>query len=214
MRSVNPPEPDRMGGSSFEGFGDEFTPYEIHLIFEGTMVSCRVWPTMSVMQLIMEGGRIFGIDPDEIVLVLFTAVPASLHRDGFLSGPPRVGQGSRVMVFNVRAPGPFAHVSPHDSSTRGYHATSPAPPEVPISVLNSKLWSTFKLPKFDGVGRSWKLLEKSFQRFLGLHQLDYVLEENFPELLWTNPGAKAANKLVFFLIEDVAAAGTLGSTSP
>ncbi len=95
MRSVNPPEPGRIGGSSFEDFGDEFTPYEIHLIFEGTIVSCRVWPTMSVMQLIMEAGRIFGIDPDEIVLVLFTDVPASLHRDGFLSGPPRVGQGSR-----------------------------------------------------------------------------------------------------------------------
>jgi hypothetical protein len=53
--------------------------------------------------------------------------------------------------------------------------------------------STFKLPKFDDVGCSWKLWEKSFQRFLGLHQLDYILEENFPELLWTIPGAKAAN---------------------
>ncbi len=116
-----------------------------------------------------------------------------------------------MMVFNVRAPGPFARVSPHDSSTRGYHATSPALPEVPISILNSKLLSTFKLPKFDGVGRSWKLWEKSFQRFLGLHQLDYVLEENFPELLWVNPGAKAANKMVFFLIEYAVAAGTLGS---
>jgi hypothetical protein len=211
MRSVNPPEPDRMGGSSSAGFGDEFAPYEIHLIFEGTMVSFRAWPTMSVMQLIMEAGRIFGIDSDEIVLVLFTAVSVSLHRDGFLFGPPRVGQGSRVMVFNVRAPGPFAHVSPHESSTRGYHAASPALPEAPISALNSKLLSTFKLPKFDGVGRSWKLWEKSFQRFLGLHQLDYVLEENFLELLWTNPGAKAANKLVFFLIEDAVAAGTLAS---
>jgi hypothetical protein len=49
MRSMNPPEPDRMGASSFEGFGDQFSSYEIHLIFEGTMVSCRVWPTMSVV---------------------------------------------------------------------------------------------------------------------------------------------------------------------
>ncbi len=80
-----------------------------------------------------------------------------------------------------------------------------------IPALSSKLLSTFKLPKFDGVAQSWKLWEKSFQRFLGLHQLDYVLEEDFPEVLWVTPGAKAANKMVFFLIEDAVAAGTLAS---
>jgi hypothetical protein len=205
---MNPPEPDRTSASPF---GNQVSFYEIHLIFEGTMVSCRVWATMSVLQLIVEAGRIFGIDSDDIILVLFTAVPVSLHRDSFLSGPPRVDQGSRVMVFNVRAPSTFARVSPHDPPTHGYPGPLPVLPEVPISLLNSKLLSTFKLPKFDGVGRSWKLWEKSFQRFLGLHQLDYVLEENFPELLWVNPGAKAANKMVFFLIEDAVAAGTLAS---
>ncbi len=63
-----------------------------------------------------------------------------------------------------------------------------------IPALSSELLSTFKLPKFDGVARSWKLREKSFQRVLGLHQLDYVLEADFPEMLWVVPGAKVAKK--------------------
>jgi hypothetical protein len=70
--------------------------------------------------------------------------------------------------------------------------------DVAAPALNSKLLASFKLPKFDGVARSWKAWEKSFQRFLGLHQLDYVLEEDFLEQLWVTPGAKAANKMVFF----------------
>ncbi len=67
------------------------------------------------------------------------------------------------------------------------------------------------MPKFDGVAKSWKVWEKSFQRFLGFHQLDYVLEEDFPSILWETPGARAANKMVFFLIEDAVATGTLAS---
>jgi hypothetical protein len=41
--------------------------------------------------------------------------------------------------------------------------------------------------------------------------LDHVLEEDFPSVLWLTPGAKAANKMVFFLIEDAFATGTLAS---
>jgi hypothetical protein len=37
------------------------------------------------------------------------------------------------------------------------------------------------------------------------------LEKDFPSLLWVSPGAKAANKMVFFLVEDAVAAGTLAS---
>jgi hypothetical protein len=37
------------------------------------------------------------------------------------------------------------------------------------------------------------------------------LEEDFLESLWVVPGAKAANKMVFFLIEDAVATGTLAS---
>ncbi len=180
--------------------------FEVSLIFEGTAVSGRAWETMSVMQLLFEAGQIFGLDPNDILLVLFSAIPASLRRDGYLFGPPRVGPGSRVMVFH--APGS----SPREQH-QGAHGTGlrAPPPEVSVPLLNSKLLSTFKLPKFDGVARYWKVWEKSFQRFLGLHQLDFVLEEDFPELLWITPRAKAANKMVFFLIEDAVATGTLAS---
>ena len=107
------------------------------------------------------------------------------------------------------------YVTPsHWLQRQGGHRPEPreAPPDMtPIPQLNSKLLASFKLPKFDGVARSWKLWEKSFQRFLGLHQLDHVLEEDFLDMLWDTPGAKAANKMVFFLIEDAVAAGTLAS---
>jgi hypothetical protein len=77
--------------------------------------------------------------------------------------------------------------------------------------VSTKLLATFKLPKFDGAARSWKAWEKSFQRFLGIHQLDHVLEEDFLDTLWSAPGAKAANKMVYFLVEDAVATGTLAS---
>ncbi len=78
-------------------------------------------------------------------------------------------------------------------------------------ILSTKLLATFKLPKFDGVARSWKLWKKSFLRFFGIHQLDHVLEEHFLDTLWTTPGATAANKTVYFLVEDAVATGTLAS---
>jgi hypothetical protein len=58
---------------------------------------------------------------------------------------------------------------------------------------------SFKLPKFDGAARSWKTWDKAFTRFLGIHQLDHVLEEDFLTTLWTAPGAKAANKMLCIL---------------
>ena len=38
-----------------------------------------------------------------------------------------------------------------------------------------------------------------------------MLEEDFLESLWITPGAKAANKIVFFLIEDAVGTGTLAA---
>jgi hypothetical protein len=199
------PEPVR-GGPSAERAQEPI--FEVNLIFEGTSVSCRAWSSMSVMQLIVEAGHIFGLDPNDIILVLFAAIPASLRRDGYLFGPPRVNPGSRVMVFNVPGPSPRGYPGPLPPDTLVH---SPRHFDASVPALSSKLLSTFKLPKFDGVARSWKLWEKSFQRFLGLHQLDYVLEEDFPELVWVTPGAKTANKMVFFLIEDAVSTGTLAS---
>jgi hypothetical protein len=77
--------------------------------------------------------------------------------------------------------------------------------------MSSKLLSSFKLPKFDGVSKNWKTWDRAFQRFLGLHQLDHVLEDNFLATIWTVPGAKEANKFVYFLLEDVVSVGSLAS---
>ncbi len=73
--------------------------YVIHLIFEGAVVACRVRSSMLIAQLAVEAGQIFGLDPEHVILMLFSAAPTSLPKDGCLSGPPVVGPGSRVMVF-------------------------------------------------------------------------------------------------------------------
>lgn len=86
---------------------------------------------------------------------------------------------------------------------------SALPPVSPF--ISSKLLSSFKLPKFDGVSKNWKTWDRSFQRFLGLHQLDHVLEDGFLATIWDVPGAKEANKFVYFLLEDSVAVGSLAS---
>ena len=181
-------------------------PFEIHLTYAGTRVAHRVWDSMLIWQLTVEVGSIFGIEPDTISLILFSVSPTSLQRNGRISGPPRVTPGSTIMVFQI--PGLRAFVPP-PVVPQAFHQNQLLEP--PFPAVSTKLLATFKLPKFDGVAKSWKQWEKSFQRFLGIHQLDHVLEENFPDLLWTTPGAKAANKMVYFLVEDAVAPGTLAS---
>jgi hypothetical protein len=158
---------------------------------------------MPIVQLTFDAGILFGIDHQDLALILFSSPlgPTSIPRAGRVSGPPRISPGSTVFVFCV--PG---------------QRQLPPPPlqshidrESSLSGLSPKLLASFKLPKFDGVARNWKGWEKAFTRFLGIHQLDHVLEENFLDSLWTAPGAKAANKMVFFLVEDAVATGTLAS---
>ncbi len=170
--------PPVRGGVSSRGLVD--SSYEIHLLFEGAVVSIRVRPSTSVLQLAIEAGQFSGLDPDRVVLILFLPVPTQLQRGDLLSDPPTVGPGARVMVVHVAQP-------VHRPGTYRPEPRAVSLPDMPTPPLNSKLLSTFKLPKFDGVARSWKLWEKSFQRFLELHQLDYVLEEDFMELLWVTP---------------------------
>lgn len=178
--------------------------FEISLTYAGTSVLHQVWDTMPIHQLLTEACSIFALDPADVVLVLFSGQPTSLPRDGRISGPPRVAPGSTVMVCCV--PGMLAV-----ERARGNHGLSRQPPYLEVPAISSKLLGTFKLPKFDGAARSWKAWEKSFQRFLGIHQLDHVLEEDFLDTLWSAPGAKAANKMVYFLVEDAVGTGTLAS---
>ena len=185
--------------------------FEIFLTHSGNTVIHRVWNEMPISQLISEAGSIFGLDSTEMLLVLFSSQPVSLQKERSIMGPPRVTPGSNVMVFYVHSSGctnvPYA--PPTRTATHGRGFQPPYHSDLP--VMSTKLLATFKLPKFDGVARTWKAWEKSFQRFLGIHGLDHVLEEDFLNILWTVPGAKAANKMVYFLIEDAVATGTLAS---
>ena len=194
------PPPLRGASSPSDG------TFEIFLTFSGGTVVHRVWDSMPIAQLIVDSGRLFGMDHQDLALILFSGSqgPTSIPLTGRVSGPPRISPASTVFVFHV--PGQRQLVAP------------PPPPlhshvdrESSLSGLSPKLLASFKLPKFDGVARNWKGWEKAFSRFLGIHQLDHVLEENFLESLWTAPGAKAANKMVFFLVEDAVATGTLAS---
>ena len=188
------------------------TPFQIRLVFEGNSVYHRVWASMPIIQLIDEASDIFGIESNHISLVLLSVSPTTLKRESTVSGPPRLDPNAVVMVFHVP---PSSHLR-RPSGDDGFR-----PPEVghgfqlarsvPVPILNSKLLSSFKLPKFDGVARSWKAWDKAFQRFLGLHQLDHVLEEDFLQTVWTVQGARESNKIVFFLIEDAVASGTLAA---
>ena len=178
------------------------------MIFAGGTTVHRVWDSMPVSQLVSEAGLLYGLDPKGLSLVLLSGTPASIPKMGSISGPPRITPRSTVLVFH--APKPWMPPptrpwmpQPYDHDQGDRHG--------PTSGLSPKLLASFKLPKFDGVARSWKTWEKAFTRFLGIHQLDHVLEEDFLATLWTAPGAKAANKMVFFLIEDAVATGTLAS---
>ena len=129
-------------------------------------MSCTVSSRMSIHALHEEAARIFHMEVSEVTLVLFCSVPVTL-RKGLLSGPPRISPGAKIMVF--RFPGSSRPAT--DQSSLAHHPGMPLQtyqmgPSPEIPALNSKLLSTFKLPKFDDVARSWKLWEKSFQRFL------------------------------------------------
>ena len=107
--------------------------------------------------------------------------------------------------------------TPHPSLGHGSFTFTALPVAAPVGALvspgfvSSKLLSSFKLPKFDGVSKNWKTWDRAFQHFLGLHQLDHVLEVGFLDTVWHVPGAKEANKFVYFLLEDSVAVGSLAS---
>ncbi len=63
----------------------------------------------------------------------------------------------------------------------------------------SKMLGNFKLPKFDGNSRYWKTWDKTFIRFLSIHQLDFVVEESFLDVLPLSPSDFGANKMVYYI---------------
>ncbi len=155
--------------------------FEIFLTFSRGTVVHRVWDAMPIARLVFDAGILFGIDHQDLALILFSGPqgPTVIPRTGKVSGPPRISPGSTVFVFCVpgqrQLPPPPIH--PHLDR------------ESSLSGLSPKLLASSKLSKFDGVARNWKAWEKAFTRFLGIHQLDHVFEESFLDSLWTAPGA-------------------------
>jgi hypothetical protein len=119
--------------------------------------------------------------------------PHSLIIENQLSDPPQVGPGATVLIFDVRG-----------SNRQGYHPNplvapplteNPFPP-VNVHAGNANYLGNFKLTKFDGLSRSWKQWDKSFVRFLAIHQLDHVIEESFLAALPLSPQDFNSNKMV------------------
>jgi hypothetical protein len=142
----------------------------------------------------------FGLDPTCITLVLFSVTPVSLRRDSTVSGPPMVVAESSVMVFSLPSPPPQGaqqfgpRTPPPPGMVRHGHLGINAPSGAPF--MSPKLLASFKLPKFDGVSKNWKMWDRAFQRFLGLHNLDHVLEDNFLNTVWTVSVGSLASKFI------------------
>jgi hypothetical protein len=179
--------------------------FEIALVNEGRTLRHVVFATMAVEQLTREAAELFGLEPGGIVLMLFSMAPTTLDRTRTLQGPPRVGSNATVMVFVV--PGLLVELPPRPTMDGERFLPEPA---VVIPRMHSKLLGTFKLPKFDGAAKNWKQWDRDFVRFLGLHQLEHVLLEDFL-LALPHPEAVASNKIVYFLIEEAVLPGTLAS---
>ena len=131
--------------------------FEILLSYGGSTVNRRVWDEMPIAQLMAEAGSIFGLDSTELILVLSSSPPMTLQRGGSIMGPPRVCPGSNVIVLQVHAPRSapgISYVPPTGAVSFGHGAQTPYHPD--HQVMSTKLLAIFKLPKFDGVARSWK----------------------------------------------------------
>jgi hypothetical protein len=139
-------------------------------------------------------------------LMLFGLVPHMLPMTTHsrLSDPPTVGPGATVLVFSTggsaRNQGRGGGNQPNNDL--GQIATIAPTPQLANFTTGSKVFANFKLTKFDGSARSWKQWDKSFVRYLSIHQLDHVIEESFLDSLPLSTQNFHANKLVYYLLED------------
>jgi hypothetical protein len=200
----------KMASPRIESLADQDDEdFVIWLVFQGNSVQRNVVRSMRISQLVSDTSILFQLAPETIILVLFSMTPETLDRNKTLAGPPLIPHNSRIMVFQVFAPpgqghpGPGFVESPSRGTTQNLVHRGPLP--------YSKLLGTFKLPKFDGTAKNWKGWDRSFHRFLGLHELDHVLREDF----LSNPPLSqedfSANKIVYFLVEDAVTPGTLAA---
>jgi hypothetical protein len=179
--------------------------YDIHLTFEGQLVRHQVTPAMMVVKLRDDAALIYRLISQDLILVLFGLNPQTLSLQSRLSGPPLVGPGATVMVFDVR--GMAQHDHQAISPQRQPNYVMPAP----VIPCGPKFLGNFKLTKFDGSSRSWKQWDKSFVRYLSIHQLDHVIEESFLDVLPLSPQDFNSNKMVYYLLEDSLIPGSLAA---
>jgi hypothetical protein len=197
--SIRQRSPSLSASSIYSDDGE----YVIHLAFEDQRVEHRVTPIMLVDQLAEEAADVFGLDSHGIILVLFGAQPHTLQLQRRLLDPPPVGPGATVLIFDVRMGARNQRLPPP--------AIQNAIPDLQEDHFSSKLLANFKLPTFDGISRNWKPWNKTFIRFLAIHQLDGVIEENFMSVLPLTPRAFAANKMVYYLLEDAIVPSSLAA---
>jgi hypothetical protein len=156
---VRPNSNVRTGAAGQRGQGGRGEGgYYIRLICAGESVEHLVWPSMLISELMVDAGSIFGLDPEGISLVLFSASPLTLRRDSTIRGPPLVAPNSSVMVFSF-PPQPMQyglpygpHTPPQGLVTHGNFAYTAPNGAAPVGTMlspafsSSKLLSTFKLP--------------------------------------------------------------------
>jgi hypothetical protein len=65
-----------------------------------------------------------------------------------------------------------------------------------------KLRQSFKLPKFTGNAKDWKLWNQGLMRYLSIWNLDHVTDPDFADSLPLTTDQRRDNKLVFYILED------------
>jgi hypothetical protein len=72
-----------------------------------------------------------------------------------------------------------------------------------------KLRQNFKLPKFTGNAKDWKLWNQGLMRYLSIWELDHVTDPAFFDILPLSIEQRKANKLVFYILEDAVSGSPL-----
>jgi hypothetical protein len=195
---------DPMGRQQEKEMFPDHGDYSITLTFDGQLCQHRVTADMAVLTLIRDAAQIYGLVALDVILVLFGMLPRSLVRGKLLADPPQVNPGATILVFNVPNSGFFPAGQPPE--TAGHMHLHP---DIPLTT--PKFLGNFKLPKFDGTARHWKAWDKTFVRFLSIHQLDHVIAESFLDMLPLTPQAFHANKMVYYILEDAIIPGSLAA---
>ncbi len=160
---------------------------------------------MPVSNLLQDVVGIYGFPPplSSVILMRYGLQPVPLQVGCLLTDHPKVSDGDTILVIRV------GETSQNQQSRIGLSPMNPGGiargithdhGSIPQLTHSSKLLGNFKLPQFNGTSRQWKAWNKSLIRYLSIHQLDYVIEEGFLDLLPYSKDAFAANKLVYYIL--------------